>query len=503
MGTRKEDVRRELPQVAEGSREHAREGVIIPLASYIRRHRETADAFVLGKFTGHRITAIGECHENRGTSGGFEEGPAARTENICVRLFLRDIVLQLYRQRARTRLRFLVIESDEDEITREMGYHWQDRSLSDRSTYPAGTRNRSAYWHARSLERGRPRHQIPNLAFMEALLEISRSCDDSDFEVVGVDYFARRQELEGGQPAPEGESPEERMRRREEDMCRMESAHEEREQRITENLRRKVIARLGSEDRALMYYGMGHVEERDVEPAGTPRLVSAGSCLQRLAASGDLSPADVYTVATCYEGTAAPDYEMSAPGGGDDTVDSVLVRIYDLIRAEFEDCHSLGFDVDEAENDSIVFETGLHRSLGEAFDGYLFFRDLNSWNGTANLPEADRARRNARQPPLRVTQIIPDTAPAGNRVFVYGHVFTGGTRVRLGSHLLTPRIINENVCEISVPSGSSGAQVDVAVERLPTGSSAASGDLDRLLEDLATPPGTPLTYTLRRGFRYR
>lgn len=486
MGTRKEAIRRDLPHAAAGSEARAREGVVIPLVHYIRRHREAADAFILRNFARHRITAIGEYHENPGSNAGFENPPNARNENICVRLFMRDIVIQLYRERARNGLRFLVIESDEEEITRELGYHWRDRPLSDRSTYPAGTRNRSAYWHAQSLPRGRARRDIPNLAFMEALLQISRECDDGGLEVVGVDTFARRQDLEGW--GPDGG---------------MQPAHEAREARIAENIRTRVLSRMGERERALIYYGMGHLTEENVEPPGTPRLTPGGTYLQRLAASGQLRPGDVYTVATFYEGSATLVDEMSAPGGGDDTVDVVLARIYDMLRAEFDD-HNLGFDIDDAQSDSIVFETGLRHSLGEAYDGYLFFRDLNSWDGRANLPEADRSRRYAVQPPLRITQVVPSTAPAGNPVFLYGHVFTSNTQVRFGPHLLTPtRIVNENVCEIRVPPGTAGAVVDVAVERMPIGPvSTARDDTDRLLDELITPPDRPRTRTLRGAFRY-
>jgi hypothetical protein len=178
------------------------------------------------------------------------------------------------------------------------------------------------------------------------------------------------------------------------------------------------------------------------------------------------------------------------------SVDATLARTYDLLRAEFDDA-SLGFDIDEAEGHSIVFETGLSHTLGEAYDGYLFYRDLNSWNGTANLPEADRARRGP-LPPLRISRVVPSTAPAGNPVFLYGHVFTSDVQVRFGSQLLTPRVINENVCEVRVPVRSSGAAVDVSVERPQTGGT----DIDALLGNLATSATGPQSYTLRSGFRY-
>jgi hypothetical protein len=295
---------------------------------------------------------------------------------------------------------------------------------------------------------------------------------------VGIDYFSQRDELEGDAGAE-----------------RMVASQEEREQRIADNLRDRVLRRLGS-DRALVYYGMTHLSEADVEPTGAHRLTTGGSYLQRLADSGDLAPADVYTLTTFYEGAPGPENEMSAPGAGAMSVDATLARTYDLLRAEFDDA-SLGFDIDEAEGHSIVFETGLSHTLGEAYDGYLFYRDLNSWNGTANLPEADRARRGP-LPPLRISRVVPSTAPAGNPVFLYGHVFTSDVQVRFGSQLLTPRVINENVCEVRVPVRSSGAAVDVSVERPQTGGT----DIDALLGNLATSATGPQSYTLRSGFRY-
>jgi len=447
MGTRRPEVDSSLPHVVSPSRRQRRTGVAIPFIHYINRNRMAADEFIRRQFVNYRVTAIGEQHH---AWDGYE----GRRENICVRLFLQDLVLRLYQDREETRLKFLVLECDEAQIMSELGYHWSDRSLSDTSTYPSGTQNRSAYWFAQSFPRGRSRSDNPNLALMEALLSISRTCGDAHLEVVGIDDFTERERLEDSSNIEE-----------------FQVAHERREELLASRLNERVLQRLG-DDRALIYYGMDHLQEADIDPEDDARLTNQ-SFLQRLAASGGtiaLAPEDVYTVAACYDLTQGPESGVNAMCQQNVPVDQTLVRIYDMLRAEFPDEESLGFDIDEAENNAIMLHLGLQNTLGEVFDGYLFFRDTNSWNGSANLPEADRTSRSD-LPHFRVSRVVPSVAYPGNTVFIYGHFFPSewDITVSFGTYESpNVEIRNENLLAAEVPEavGAAGTTVDIEISRV-------------------------------------
>lgn len=519
MGTREQSIDSGLQHFTTLLERRQHYGVMIPLAHYIRNNRESADDFICRKFREHRVTAIGENHSSDEVSG--------LSENVCVRLFIRDLVLRLYRDDS-ANLKFFCLEIDESLVTPPL----------ESMTIPAGIVNRKAHWFAQYCER----EGSEQPAYIEILRAISRTCSEERLEVVGIDcqYIDGQVITQGymmGSDIPEDTPAEER----EQELQRRTALFRRREE-ATEHNFQGVLDRMQPEERALIFYGVDHLREATISPISAFDRLDPRSFVQRLA--GSLSPDDIYTVVTAYEGLPTPTDDILHPGMNAKLqdvreYDFTLARIYDLLRAEFDD-HSLGFDIDEAENHRILLHLSRRHRLGEVYDGYLFFRNLNSWNGSARL-SGPRQTERTNPPPLRVTRVVPNAAILRPQIiiFVYGHFFEPVPRVSVGDescgfHACTDvRLINQNVLQTQVPESAfsefGNNWIDVKVERDYTTNVLESiGHDDEAVEDSTTDedlaliesamdeyeedseePGSGQTssqtqeYTLRNGFRHR
>ena len=410
----------------------------------------------------HRVTAIGEEHQSF-------YGVERRDENVCVRLFLRDIVIQLHRD-PEANLKYLVLEVDEQEVAERVGGLFSEM---DSDWFPPHVLNRKAYWIAESMT------ERANLALKEALLEISETCHERDLEVIGIDSLLEMREAERRWNAREISVDEfdQYFRRREAQICRN---YEER-------------IHLDTDDRVMMYFGIAHFEESRIG-LGAQEFRSFVEQLARRD-SNDLSSDDIYTVTTTYDGLYYGDLVGSVhtidarrrPVGRRPLGSSIL-RIYDLLRGEFPDIENLGFDIDEVERDTIIIlHQGSRYRLGEVFDGYLFFRDLNRWDSGASYQywprrvgtRDDFYSQRTSPPMLRITSLVPYMADPGNIVYLFGNVLDPVPTVSFGSlsddnfyNCTSVTARNENLLEIMVPIEPgradfemAGRTVDVKVER--------------------------------------
>ena len=228
------------------------------------------------------------------------------------------------------------------------------------------------------------------------------------------------------------------------------------------------------DDRALIYYGADHVREgRSAED--TAGGFSENTFVRRLIANDNgLSADDVYAIATVYPGTLRTHLGRSLRyGRRDDETGANLVRIFDVLRAEFPSRPNLGVDVDEARYALLALDRNTAYPLGEEFDGCLYFRDLNSWDGTTQ-PPASAVGHVRGQPPLTISSVIPSVAAPGNTIFIYGYVLSEDAEVAIVSHdqrfpCTDVRVINENVVSVRVPEPDgipvSGQRASVAVRR--------------------------------------
>lgn len=466
--------------------------VVNPLVSHIRRNRQSALEFAVERFKAHRVTAIGEQH------AGMFVGSLA--ENGCVRTFLRDLCRALHND-SDARFRYLVVEFDEAAME-------GDNALGDHVA-PPGTVNRKAHWFAAYMQ--------SSLALKEVFLTIAREIPDTELEVVGIDRREGNLAIDRSedwflgtdiQQGPQETPGEFRARRREIRTQRYEElnqASREREEAATALFESRVLARLGS-DRALIYYGADHIREGQPEPDQGFGF-SENTFVRRLIANDNgLSGDDVYAIATVYPGTLRSMQATSARHGRrDDGAHANLVRIFDLLRAEFPADHSLGFDVDEARFALLPIDRNTAYPLGEQFDGCLFFRDLNLWDGHARPPEM--APMSAR-PGISITSVIPSLASPGNAVFVYGYVLTSELEVAVHTRSAAAsadladdtrfpctevHLINENLLRATIPAPGgipvSGQRATIEVRR------RQPPDL-RILSEYETA-------VLRDAFRYR
>jgi hypothetical protein len=428
------------------SDERARAMVTVPLAAYVEANRAAADAFLRARFVEHRVTAIGETHET--LAAGFTPGH----ENVCVRLFLRDFVLQLYNDPA-ARLAALVLEVDETWVAQAVG-------ALEQMTFPAGTVNRKAYWMAQAMS-----HDF-NEARRTALLAISQSCDETRLQVFGLDATSQlpdRQELEDylnarditGNPGESNEDYNARVRAvMDQRAAEMAPQFAARDESAFQKFRDQVMPALGADGRALIYYGADHVMEAPIEPHANVAtdFVNFVRKLERAHVVGDGA---VYTAVTVYEGMGlggVSEHDAAVRALPQPIMPS-LMKIYDVLRAEFDDVN-LGFDLDQAQNDDIILHNSSGATLGQAFDAYLYFRNVNSWDGNATLADTQYLSSASGPPELRLSAVFPGTGMVGNTAFVYGYKFPGdgSYEVRFGS-VASPSVrwLNEDALAVQVP----------------------------------------------------
>jgi hypothetical protein len=243
-------------------------------------HQVTANEFIRRKFMTHRVTAIGEEHESY-------YGVERRDENVCVRLFLRDIVIQLYGD-PEAHLKFLALEVDEREVADRVGHPFAEM---DSDSFPPHVINRKAYWIAESMT------ERANLALKEALLEISQTCHERDLEVIGIDSLLEMREAE--RRWNEGEISVEEF----------DQYFRRREAQICQNFEDRI--HLEPNERVIIYFGIAHFEESRIG-LGAQEFPSFVEQLARRD-SNDLSSDDIYTVTTTYDGLCYSDMVGSVP----------------------------------------------------------------------------------------------------------------------------------------------------------------------------------------------
>lgn len=433
--TRPEQPNPDLPHTT-ASRDRSIHFVINPLVTHVRARRQTAMEFVLDKFERHRVTAIGEQHQpSFGATG---------TENGCVRMFVRDLCQALH-ARPEARFRFLVVEFDEAALIDRFG-HWQNAPA------PPDIPNLKAWWLAE------------NLAVSPALQAIYRAVERMpEVEVVGIDdrsaitYAPQREPHETDQ-----QYQQRRDRVRNEWEQRYTELSHERDRNAADNFERMVLSRLG-DDRVLIYYGANHLRETG-DPgehyySGMTNRTFVRELIER---DNGLSATDIYSIFSLWSANDRIARSLSAREHRQEIAHEVqLLRIFDILRAEFPDDRSLGFDVDEAEYALRPIDRSARYPLGERFDGCIYFRDLNSWDGQTQAPLPATP-----QPPesadLSITSVIPERAAPGNVIFVYGFVLTDSTQVTIltrtegGQPAEYPcshvHCVNDNLIRATVPS---------------------------------------------------
>ncbi|PRQ04758.1 hypothetical protein ENSA5_05230 [Enhygromyxa salina] len=453
MGTtRPADPDSSLPQTTPVAGARSLRFVVNPLVSYLRAHRQSALDFAVDKFKRHRVTAIGEQH-----APGFS---AIGDENGCVRMFLRDLCLALHAD-SDCRFRYLALELDENAVRQRVG-GWETMVL------PPGVVNRKAHWLA---EAGfRP-------ALSEIFRAIAQRIPDTELTVVGIDHrvgelsydragaFTRG--LDGGdvQRAP-NESQAEFERRRDQSIEDRQREYNqlslERDREAANNFERQILANLGSA-RALIYYGATHLREGRVEPGRHYYTGITNNTFIRQLINRDngLSADDVCSLVSVYPGSGRRERSISTRELRREVADEVqLVRIFDLLRAEFPDDDNIGFDVDDSRFAILPIDRSNAYPIGERFDGCLYFRDLNNWDGQTQPPEGARSQP-AQVPELSVTSVIPMRASPGNTIFIYGFVLSADTEVTVvtrgpegpGARFACTDVvcINENVIRARVP----------------------------------------------------
>jgi hypothetical protein len=394
--------------------------VINPLVTHVRAHRQSALDFIVERFKEHRVTTVGEEH-----APSFS---ASSPENGCVRTFFRDLCQALHAD-ANARMRYVVFELDEAAMVQRLG-PWQNVVL------PVGVVNRKAHWLAEGSFQP---------AFREIFRALSRMPEDQ-VEVVLIDQ--RVGGLAYGAPFPDPA-----------DYPRLSL---ERDTAAARNFERDVLARLG-DDRALVYYGFAHLREGPAVENDSDSGITARTFIRQII-EGDngLSADDIYTAITAFAGSGRPRGPYSAQPLRDEVPHGPQrLRVYDLVRAEFPDEINLGFDLDEARYAVLPIDRSHNYPLGQRYDGFLFFRDLNLWDGRTQPPAASVALPDA-VPDLSITGVIPMWAAPGSTIFVYGFVLTADTAVtvrtrgpngQITSYPCTNVVlINENVLSATVPS---------------------------------------------------
>jgi hypothetical protein len=501
--TRPGDPDGSLPQTGLVAGARSLRFVINPLVTHVRNHGQPALDFVVDKFKHHRVTTIGEQHAP--TFSSQLSPTARRLENGCVRMFLHDLCVALHAD-SDARFRYLAFELDENVMIQRFG-HWQAMQL------PPGVVNRKAHWFAES-------------GFAPCLTEVFRTIaqqiPEDQLEVMGIDHrvgdlayeragdfmgWVRGRDLQ----AQPGESPEAYRQRYNQTTAerqqRYTQASRDRDLHAADNFERMVLDHLG-DDRALIYYGTTHLQEGPSDPGGHHYYSGISNrTFVRLLIERDngLEQDEIYTIATTFPGSERERRSLSARELREEIAHEVqLWKILDVLRAEFPDEHNIGFDVDEARFAILPVDRSRSYPLGERYDGCLYFRDLNSWNGQTR-PPADSFADWADVPDLSVTSVIPMRASPGNTIFVYGFVLTADTEVAVvtrgpnGQPSRYPctdiNCINENVLSVRVPSpgatpvGGQEATVELSRPNLPP--RQANND-----------PNPPEAIELRGAFRY-
>jgi hypothetical protein len=461
--TRPDQPDSELPHTAPAGRQRSLRFVVNPLVSHVRAHQQSALDFVVDRFKRHRVTSIGEEHGPHFST----HIPTGRIrENGCVRMFIYDLLIALHAAQD-ARLRYFVVEWDEERLAERFrerfGGDWRTST-----TIPPNIVNRKAYWFAEILQNVNPAYA--------AIFRVIQSIPPSELEVVGIDY--RTGDLAYGDPngflaslngddLPNG-TPEERETRRqklEDRQRRYRELSDEREAFAAKNFRTMVLDRLG-DDRALIYYGANHLREGLGDSRGHYYSgFTNRPFVRRIIEDGALSSDDIYSIYSVFAGTTRGLRTLGDEDLGPEVAHEVdFVRIFDVLRAEFPDEHSLGFDVDNAHHALHPSDGRTQYPISERYDGCIYFRDLNNWNGQTRPPAASTAER-ANPPDLSITDVIPARAEPGNTVFIYGFVLTANTQVTMvtrgadGSEVRVPFsdvvCMNENLIRAQVPMAAS------------------------------------------------
>lgn len=409
-----------LPQTTKIEGARSAHFVINPLVSHVRANKQSAMDFTIEGFKRHRVTAIGEHHSPTFSASGPENG--------VVRMFMRDLCNALHAD-ADARFRFLAVELDEAAVVARFG-DWQAIVL------PPGVVNRKAHWLAEVV--------APRAALREIFRAIARMPEDQ-VEVALIDH--RVDELAydrvgdymnwlfgGDLQQNADETPEQFEQRRNQTLDERQPDYTrrslERDTVAATNFERMVLDRLG-DGRALIYYGANHLREGPSDLGGHyySGMTNNNLIRQLIERENGLSADDIYTIESVFPGMARLVRTISVRQLRREHAHEIqLLRIFDLLRAEFPDDHNIGFDVDDAQFAFRPIDRSATYPLGERFDGCIYFRDLNSWDGQTQPPAEAIAQADA-VPDISVTSVIPGRASPGNTIFVYGFVLTVDTQV--------------------------------------------------------------------------
>ncbi|HLT39587.1 MAG TPA: hypothetical protein VK034_25055, partial [Enhygromyxa sp.] len=363
MGTtRPGDPDSSLPHTTIVERDRSHRFVVNPLVSHVRANKQSAMDFAVAQFKSHRVTAIGEQHNASFSSSG---------PNGCVRTFIRDLCETLHADDD-ARFRFLAVELDEQAMIARVGHDWQATPL------PPGIHNRKAQWLVEEVRVGATLGQI--------FQAIARMPEDQ-VEVALIDHrvgdlaYDRTNNyinwvFHNGAPDPRpGESPEQLEQRR--NMTPEERRQDytrvslERDIGAASNFERMVLNRIG-DGRALIYYGAAHLRE---SPSASDGQEASGMTdntfvRQLIERPNGLSADDIYSIASVWPGMGRDERTLSARELRREQAHRIqLLRIFDVLRAEFPDDLNLGFDVDAAQFALRPIDRGATYVLGERFDG--------------------------------------------------------------------------------------------------------------------------------------